>query len=251
MKSGIGQSNWKMHFSAQGIFTMQHNHMLKSIVFSFMLVLTLFSNVPAQAKFLSADPVGFVESGLNPQMFNRYSYSLNDPVNRVDPDGRCSKQFSGSQTLCGIQDAITNALVPVIENAMEAAGVEVLPEELRDPEGTTRHTAGPISSTGEMTAIAVGVAKAGADRVNPGKKLSKVSKETKTETVGGKFTKKTKVVPGKGPGQSRAEIVTVKNQKGETIRTHKDSFDRAGKFQHRKPLRGGPEGRPQDDTKDN
>ena len=44
---------------------------------------------PVIARFLSADPVGFVESGFNPQMFNRYSYALNDPVNLTDPDGRC------------------------------------------------------------------------------------------------------------------------------------------------------------------
>ena len=43
---------------------------------------------PVIARFLSADPVGFVDSGFNPQMFNRYSYVANDPINVVDPDGR-------------------------------------------------------------------------------------------------------------------------------------------------------------------
>lgn len=76
-------------------------------------------------------------------------------------------------------------------------------------------------------------------------KLSKVKKVTRTEQIGNKFTKKTKVNPGRGPGQSRAEITTVKNKAGKTIRTYKDTFDRANKFMHRKPLRGGPEGRPQ------
>lgn len=79
-----------------------------------------------------------------------------------------------------------------------------------------------------------------------GKKMSKVPKSKKTEKVGD-FSKKTKVVPGRGPEQSRAEIVTVRNKDGKTIRTHKDLYDRSGKFQHRKPLRGGPEGRKQDD----
>jgi len=76
------------------------------------------------------------------------------------------------------------------------------------------------------------------------KKLSKVPKSKTTTSIGGKFTKNTKTVPGRGPGQSRAEIVTIKNSSGKTIRTFKDSFDRSGKFMHRKPLRGGPEGRP-------
>jgi hypothetical protein len=49
--------------------------------------------------------------------------------------------------------------------------------------------------------------------------------------------------PGKGPGQSRAHYTRYKNNEGKTIRTYKDSYDRAGKFQGRKLLTGGPEGR--------
>ncbi len=73
-------------------------------------------------------------------------------------------------------------------------------------------------------------------------KGSKVAKSKTTEQVG-RFTKITEVKPGVGPGQSRAEYVRYKNEAGETIRTYKDTYDRAGVFQHRKPLRGGPEGR--------
>ncbi|MEE4212730.1 MAG: RHS repeat-associated core domain-containing protein [Parvularcula sp.] len=40
---------------------------------------------PASGRFLSIDPVGF--SADAPQMFNRYSYAANDPVNMWDPDG--------------------------------------------------------------------------------------------------------------------------------------------------------------------
>ncbi|MFT3945348.1 MAG: DUF6443 domain-containing protein [Agriterribacter sp.] len=79
-------------------------------------------------------------------------------------------------------------------------------------------------------------------------KQSKVQKSTKTEEVGGgKFRKTTETKPGKGPGQSRAEYVRIKNKNGKVIRTYKDSYDRANKFQSRKPLRGGPEGRPQNE----
>jgi RHS repeat-associated protein len=73
----------------------------------------------------------------------------------------------------------------------------------------------------------------------------KVEKSTKVEKIGDKFTKKIEVKPGKGPGQSRAEYVRVKNADNKTIKTYKDSYDRANKFQGRKPLSGGPEGRPQ------
>lgn len=73
-------------------------------------------------------------------------------------------------------------------------------------------------------------------------KASKVEKATKVRELG-QFTIKTKTVPGRGPGQSRAEITVIRNAAGRVIRTFKDTFDRANRFMHRKPLRGGPEGR--------
>lgn len=75
-----------------------------------------------------------------------------------------------------------------------------------------------------------------------GQKLSKVEKSKTVEKIGD-FTKKTEVRPGKGPGQSRAEYTTYKNKDGKTVKTYKDSYDRSNKYQGRKPLRGGPEGR--------
>ena len=42
---------------------------------------------PFIGRFLSIDPVGFSEG--QPQMFNRYSYVNNDPVNHTDPTGMC------------------------------------------------------------------------------------------------------------------------------------------------------------------
>lgn len=42
---------------------------------------------PVMGRFLSVDPVGFVETG-EPGYFNRYSYTFNDPVSHTDPTGR-------------------------------------------------------------------------------------------------------------------------------------------------------------------
>ncbi|HRL13889.1 MAG TPA: RHS repeat-associated core domain-containing protein [Aggregatilineales bacterium] len=41
---------------------------------------------PVIGRFLSIDPVGF--SPGRPDMFNRYAYAANDPVNLIDPDGQ-------------------------------------------------------------------------------------------------------------------------------------------------------------------
>lgn len=77
-----------------------------------------------------------------------------------------------------------------------------------------------------------------------GAKRSKVPKSIREYSIGeGRFRKIVEVRPGKGPGMSRAEYVRIKNRQGKTIRTYKWSFDRANRFQHRKPTTGGPEGR--------
>jgi len=47
---------------------------------------------PVIGRFLSIDPVDFMQSGYNPAYFNRYAYSGNDPINNIDPDG----QFFGA-----------------------------------------------------------------------------------------------------------------------------------------------------------
>jgi len=52
---------------------------------------TAFMPMTASAKFLSADPVGFAEGGVN--HFNHYAYGYNDPINSTDPDGRRPRQI--------------------------------------------------------------------------------------------------------------------------------------------------------------
>jgi hypothetical protein len=64
-------------------------------------------------------------------------------------------------------------------------------------------------------------------------KLSKVLKSTSTTRIG-RFIKRTEIRPGRGPGQSRAEYSVYKNERGEVVKVTKDSYDRAGNFQHRK-----------------
>jgi len=52
---------------------------------------------PVIGRFLSADPVGFLDTG-NPNFFNRYAYTFNDPVNLIDPNGESCTSADGTTT---------------------------------------------------------------------------------------------------------------------------------------------------------
>jgi RHS repeat-associated protein len=49
---------------------------------------------PGLGRFLSADSV--IPDSQNPQAFNRYSYTLNNPVRYIDPSGHCSFDAAGN-----------------------------------------------------------------------------------------------------------------------------------------------------------
>ena len=52
---------------------------------------------PVIGRFLSIDPVKFMMNG-NPSYFNRYAYTSNDPVNRIDPFGMASVCVSSTDS---------------------------------------------------------------------------------------------------------------------------------------------------------
>ena len=66
---------------------------------------------PNFGRFLSIDPVGF--SPLNPGSFGRYTYSLNDPVNRIDPNGEESFLISRPIAITG--GAANHSFVVVVD----------------------------------------------------------------------------------------------------------------------------------------
>ena len=51
---------------------------------------------PAIGRFLSVDPVGFVESGYDPRYFNRYSYAGNKPISNNDPNAEVINFVAGA-----------------------------------------------------------------------------------------------------------------------------------------------------------
>jgi uncharacterized protein RhaS with RHS repeats len=67
---------------------------------------------PAIGRFLSIDPIGF--SPARPDMFNRYAYAANDPVNKIDPDGQAAIVAAGA---CGPGAALCGAGIVVVSCA--------------------------------------------------------------------------------------------------------------------------------------
>jgi RHS repeat-associated protein len=53
---------------------------------------------PTLGRFLSVDPAPDSVSLMLPQTWNRYSYVLNNPLNNIDPDGRCTMTLHDGST---------------------------------------------------------------------------------------------------------------------------------------------------------
>ena len=49
---------------------------------------------PLIGRFLAEDPMNMLTMEMNPGYFGRYSYTFNDPVNFIDPDGQQSSEFA-------------------------------------------------------------------------------------------------------------------------------------------------------------
>ena len=186
---------------------------------------------PAIGRFMGVDPAGVDQTNIN--SFNRYAYANNNPYRFVDPDGQESREALFKQL--GMPDPSAGVANNARRIADGASGfADAVDSVATDPTNLI---------PGSMQLKVLGAGVIGAKLAT---KLSQVKKEVREESIGGgKFTKKTKVIPGKGPGQSRSEMEFVKNSEGKLIRSRKFSFDRGNKFQHKKPARGGPEGRSQ------
>ncbi len=205
---------------------------------------------PEMRRFVGEDPIG-VEGGVNV-----YVFGGNDPVNFSDPMGLSPECRKWEALEEGWRCTGGWILDPIEVLSDRSSGVSgIAGDRGGRPWATGSVGAGGASAQGrrapyydpaggmcilyrqDQSPLCFGV-----PALSSGK-LSKVLASTTREAIFGRWIKTVKILPGKGPGQSHAQIVTYKNMSGNVIRTFKDSFDRAGRWMHRKPLRGGPEGR--------
>ena len=107
---------------------------------------------PVIGRFLSVDPVTFVDTG-NPGYFNRYAYTMNDPINNLDPDGRACvpcgvwwaanaahKGYKGYKAAKKIKTAVKaidkgRAAVSAAGGVGAAAGTKTVVESRSNPPG--------------------------------------------------------------------------------------------------------------------
>ena len=114
--------------------------------------------------FLSVDPVGFLESEGDPRYFNRYSYTANDPINLIDPDGQ--KFVIDDKLTDEQQESIRGALKELIETeAGEAAFLELHKSE--HTFALTISDSNAFGASNEKNASKSGVGSGGVIGINP------------------------------------------------------------------------------------
>ena len=161
---------------------------------------------PVIARFLSADPVGFVESGFNPQMFNRYSYALNNPVNAVDPDGRQTMMLPGKGSLFHrIADNIgnPNSTQSKIISLTPAGDVQAIGDAVFNPSPANIAAAvvGLAPGAGDLAAKGIKAA----DRANDIQKAAGPGRQGRTTTAVVETAEGTRVVGSSEPNLRPAQ----------------------------------------------
>ena len=181
---------------------------------------------------ISTDPFG-MRDNLSPEKQELYDHSV-----QVGQVGVLFAPGNKSPEVTPALQPVNGPAIPLPVTISPVMGVPPILHTSGESKNTNTNNSNTSKSQGQNNA--------NSNSSQP--KQSKVQKSNKTEEIGGgKFTKTTETRPGKGPGQSRAEYVRIKNKNGKVVKTYKDSYDRANKFQGRKPLRGGPEGRLQNE----
>jgi uncharacterized protein RhaS with RHS repeats len=94
---------------------------------------------PVIGRFLSIDPVGF--SPGRPDMFNRYAYAVNDPINMWDPFGECSYDDDGK------------AKSGICPDPNDSKAAEIVDTQLNDENSIASEIEGQLNEAGMIVFV--------------------------------------------------------------------------------------------------
>jgi RHS repeat-associated protein len=151
----------------------------------------------ALGRFLSVDPVE--GDPQNPQSWNRYAYVRNNPINRIDPTGRCSAVVFGA-AIC--------AAVDTIQSGIERGGQVV----------QAAHGMGPSASAQEnamgAAVLAIAAVDVGSNFIEPGEgKATKILENAATGKLGEAIVRDQLVSEGKTVLGSQVSVQTSEGRR--------------------------------------
>jgi RHS repeat-associated protein len=191
---------------------------------------------PQANQFTQEDPIG-IAGGLN-----TYGFAGGDPVSYSDPYGLCPPCGPESRAEVFVQaaeDWFADLGNRLIEGAQELGELTGLNDFVRaaygwdpqDPAGLEVSTGGRLLAAGALI-LRTSVPEASVMR-NLGRTLRRAQGADITVTRVGRFYRASWEIAGDMPGQSHTRWTKDISPDGRTIRIYHDSYDRAGRFQHR------------------
>ena len=122
----------------------------------------------AQGRFTSVDPLMASARPINPQTWNRYSYTGNNPINLTDPSGMIAGDYYNQQGEWIGTDGLNDGQAYLVTDQSEAQRMEVLTDTgvFVSPDSYTSELTLPSQSIRQdigVTAVARSNAPAGAD----------------------------------------------------------------------------------------
>lgn len=133
--------------------------------------------------------MGFLETG-QPGMFNRYAYTLNDPINLLDPDGRYCVTIDGSSSGCQVNSEVE----AIVQNIRDAVGTAKTDQEAQDLQEIVDYFGASGDDNGAVINVATTLV-AGAANYEPDTGIINISKtylndtsQNGTETLSGYVT---------------------------------------------------------------
>lgn len=178
---------------------------------------------------MSIDPVTFLQSG-DPAMFNRYAYANNDPVNRIDPDGRqsCGYLCRDLRKYGTPREVFDNSTNAAVKGVTVAAGTAAdFTPVLGDAKAIGEAIANPTKAN--IAAAAVGIVPIVGDVAGKGIKvadgaISTTTKARKASGADGATSAMTKESIN-GPTTSMRHTVT---NDGKILHQHQEHFGSSG-----------------------